>query len=761
MEFSCKLMLRFFLMVLLFSGAGCFRDPNLQKQRYFDSGTQYFQKGKYPEAIIEFQNAIQIDKNFAEAHYQLAQCYLRQSLWPNAYRELTLTLELEPKNRKARLDEANLLFEARQFQNARDHALSILQGEPAEVGAQLLLADCDAELGNKEEAVVEAEKGVRMAPDKPAPYLTLGLLQENVQRFSDAEQNLQKAVSIDPNLLSARLGLGSFYQRQNRWAEAETQYRAAIEVDKGSSIPRASLASLYLAWGKKDLAEQTLMEAKKALSNDSAGYQILGNFYLANGESEKALSEFASLHQEHPNDLVVKKRYIQLLIQNKQLDQASKLNEEILKKNSRDADSLIFKGQCLNQEQKSTEAIPVLETAVKSNPDDPVGHFELGISYAATGNFVGAEKEWREAVQLKPSMLDAQQALATLALRNGDIGLLEQCAAEWLKDSPSAPQGYLMRGMSRMKKGDAPGAESDLRRAIELDPRNAAAHAQLGDLRLLQKRFADAEKLYEQALEDDPQSSEALQGLANLFLAQKQPEKALRRVQEQIHKVPDNSGFYLLLGETMLGNRKPAEAQTSLQKAVELDKNNLNAFLLLAQVQEATGQLNAAETTYESSIRENPRDVRSYVRFGELEERQGNWQKAQQLYEKALQIHVDQPDAANNLSYLLLEHGGDANYALSLAQIARRGMPDSANTADTLAWAYYKKGIYGSAIELLREAIKKVPQNSTYYYHLGLAYQKTDNPELARANFQHALQIDPKSPRAEEIRRALTDLTAR
>src|SRR3984957_9143430 len=56
----------------------CHRNPQVAKQKYFDKGAQYFQQGKYNEAAIEFQNALQIDSNFADAHYQLALCYLKR-----------------------------------------------------------------------------------------------------------------------------------------------------------------------------------------------------------------------------------------------------------------------------------------------------------------------------------------------------------------------------------------------------------------------------------------------------------------------------------------------------------------------------------------------------------------------------------------------------------------------------------------------------------------------------------------------------------
>src|SRR5580704_5166709 len=89
---------------------GCNRNPQVAKQRYLDKGTAYFQKGKYREAAIEDQNAIQIDSQFAPAHYQLAQCYLKLSDWARAYQELMRTVDLDPGNSKAQLDITNLLL---------------------------------------------------------------------------------------------------------------------------------------------------------------------------------------------------------------------------------------------------------------------------------------------------------------------------------------------------------------------------------------------------------------------------------------------------------------------------------------------------------------------------------------------------------------------------------------------------------------------------------------------------------------------------
>jgi len=90
-------------------------------------------------------------------------------------------------------------------------------------------------------------------------------------------------------------------------------------------------------------------------------------------------------------------------------------------------------------------------------------------------------------------------------------------------------------------------------------------------------------------------------------------------------------------------------------------------------------------------------------------------------------------------------------------------MPDSPDAADTLGWVYYQKGAYQSAVSLLQEALRlqekiKAPDNPDLHYHLALAYQKTNQPLLARQHFERVLKIDPSYSEASEIKKQLGSL---
>src|SRR6266700_7121118 len=110
---------------LLFSARH--RDPNVHKQKFFKSGQEYFEQGKYREAVIQFQNATQIDPHFAAAHYSLAQSYLKLEQWPSAYQELVRTVDIEPTNFSAHLELANLLIAGNQLKQAHEHVDLLLE----------------------------------------------------------------------------------------------------------------------------------------------------------------------------------------------------------------------------------------------------------------------------------------------------------------------------------------------------------------------------------------------------------------------------------------------------------------------------------------------------------------------------------------------------------------------------------------------------------------------------------------------------------
>ena len=749
---------------------GCSRDPNVRKQKYFDSGEKYFAQGKYKEAAIQYANAIQVDSRFARAHYQLGETYLKVGDTTRAFQELTRTVELAPDNYRAHTDLANLLLTVRgadgapspeYLSQAKIHLDLLRARQPDNSETHEAWANYDAVQNKLPAALQEMQQAIAADPQKPELYLLMALLQIRANQPDQGEISLQKAIALDPKSMNAQMALGGFYQSRNRFEEAERQFRRAIDVDRRNPAPRGAFIRLLMAENKKDETEAFLKQTKIDLADNSEGYRMLGDFYFATGQMDKAAAEYASLYIDHPKDPLVKRNYIQILILKNRLDEASRLDNEILKNSPHDVDALIYKGQIQLHKGDSAGAVDSLQNALRKDPDSAIAHYQLGLAYEQQHNDARAESEWRDAVRLRPDLTDAQRALAALELKNGELDALLQTAQQIITAQPNSADGYLLKAVAEQNRQRYAEAQQDAQHAMQVAPQIPAPYVQMGNIDLLQKRFAEAEKDYRQALDKDPSSAEGLSGLMNTYFAQKQFDKAVAAANAQIAKSPTNSIFYDLLGTALFNGKKDFPgAETALRKSIDLDKNNLDSIEKLGKVEIQEGSADQALALYQQSIKDNPKDIRFYILSGELYEGRQDWDNAKSMYQQALALQPDQPLASNNLAYVILQQGGNVDLALAMAQTARRGMPESPNAADTLGWAYYQKGIYQSAIDQFQESLKLIekhsfPDDSAVHYHLGLAYQKANQTALARQQLEKALKLSPNNA---DARKALSDL---
>jgi tetratricopeptide (TPR) repeat protein len=739
--------------------SGCHRDPNVRKQKYFESGQKYSAQGKDREAAIQFSNALKIDKNFADAHYALAQAFLHMGALTSAYGELQRTVDLQPANYKARIDLGNILLAGGKIDEAQAQANATLAAQPNNADAHALLSRIAARRGQKDVALAEIHRAMELAPNEAALHETFALLEagDSTQTVS-VEEELKKSVALDPHSINAKLLLAAFYVKNNRFQDAEQMCWGAVTADPKNLSARESLAQVVLREGDQARAEQVLRQASDDLADNPQGVRMLADYYARSGQIDKARAEFASLAQKYPKNLNVQEGYVRILLQVKDYGTAQTVVTGLMKKNSKDPQVAALNGIVLLNNGKPGDAVMALQDAANNTPKDAFIQYWLGKAALAKGDSGLAEKSFRQAAQLQPPGLEAQEELARLAGQRGDMTLLADVADKTIATAPRFPGGYLWRAAVELNHNSPDKAEADLKTAITNAPRSSQAYLMLGELRMAQKRYPEGTALLEQTLQLDPNSIGAMRGLVGYDLFQKKPAQALDRLKAQIAKSPKNSGLYDLLAQLQIQNKNLDEAAATTQKAMQVNPEDGEAVALYAQLEVQRGQVGTAIGAWEQWSKAHPSNAGVLAILGMLEESRGDKKKAEEYYKKALQIQPEQPVASNNLAYMMLENGGNADVALTLAQTARRGMPNSPNSADTLAWAYYYKGTYGFARDLLEDAVKANPSSAAMQYHLGMVYSKMRDKTNAALHLKKAISLAPDSPTAKDAQAALQGL---
>src|SRR5438874_4321076 len=172
---------------------GCSKDP----KKLVESGKNFLAESKPNEAVIQLRNAIQMNSQLPEAHYNLALAYLALGAVGDATQELEKTVTLQPGNVPAQLKHGNLLLLDRKFDEARAAAELILKQEPANIRAHILLGSSYAGILNLNESIEELRRVFEIQPKLLPAYLDLSAAPNFKRQPESAEAAFKKAMSLE------------------------------------------------------------------------------------------------------------------------------------------------------------------------------------------------------------------------------------------------------------------------------------------------------------------------------------------------------------------------------------------------------------------------------------------------------------------------------------------------------------------------------------------------------------------------------------
>ena len=82
--------------------------------------------------------------------------------------------------------------------------------------------------------------------------------------------------------------------------------------------------------------------------------------------------------------------------------------------------------------------------------------------------------------------------------------------------------------------------------------------------------------------------------------------------------------------------------------------------------------------------------------------------------------------------------------------------PEDGYIMDSMAWVYYRMGQPKKALDIIQEAIKRVPKDPVMHEHLGDIYLSLGKRDQAAGAYQKALEYEHSEP--EKIQEKLKGL---
>jgi tetratricopeptide (TPR) repeat protein len=239
--------------------------------------------------------------------------------------------------------------------------------------------------------------------------------------------------------------------------------------------------------------------------------------------------------------------------------------------------------------------------AVAADPKDFTAHFYLAQAFGFLHRNAEGVEEYRKTLELKPGLYEAQLNAGILLMRMnepaGALPLLAQAAEQ-------KPEEYLPRyslAVAQYQTGALEDAEASYRKALDLDPKSAAAEAGLAHALLRQNKVDDAAPHFQKAAELDPQYKPGLLELADVYEKNHQTSEAAAIYRQ----FPDNPAIQERLGQMMLETRQYADALPRLEAAYAKEQNEANR-VPLATAYIFTGQLEKALALLPAAVQAEP-----------------------------------------------------------------------------------------------------------------------------------------------------------
>ena len=758
---------------------------------FLERGKQALDSEQYEEAVIEYRNVLQIDPNNAEAHFALAKSYTQLQKLKEAYWELHESVRLDPDNREARVSYAQFSLIARDYDEVLAQADAILEREPSFAAAYTLRGQAIAALERFDEASEAFAKAVELSDEEDLPGHLLNVIQYETGRGNNeaAKQYIDRLVEVDPGYRSyaslaryyARSGepekaeeafrksldfaqkknraaayrtLAAFYFNQGRPDEgAATLEKGIGDVDEGKLDLIYMLASFYRSQGDEQKADAMMVRATEAEPDAVEPLLILSSYRGRKGEIDLALEAVDRALALEPENRGAQLRRAELLVDSGYhkkdpalVDEGRSIVEGVLAEEPSNPEALFVRAKSEMAELDPKAAVATLRSALDVRPDWAQARFVLGSALMMLGDRNGARAELARAVELDPSQLEARRALARIHAALGEHEYAIEQGRQYLKAKPDDASMRILVAQSLVALGKRDEAYEELAK-IPSEERNADSWYAYARLQLSEGKVDEARAALMKANELQPNHPEILRWLHRIDVATGRGEESKQRILAAVEAEPDNAALVRLRGQLAIAEGDLEAAEAAFKRAVELDPDDAGAYTQLASFYRATGRLDEAVRIFRKSVEDNPGSARLHERLGILLATQGRTDEAMREYERAIELDDSLAESKNNLAYLLAETGGDLDRALDLAQEAKALRPDNPNTADTLGWVLYKRGIPSAAIGYLREAAAGMspdePALAVVRHHLALAYEQNEQPDKALETIDAALKDLP------------------
>lgn len=524
--------------------------PNLsenERKRWesaYQAGAKAAEAGEMKEALKAFEQALALDKEYAELHFYLARCQEALGEEDKARRQYEQARDWDGLRFRADTTLNDIIREEAARESMGAHLVDsaeLLGGKGRIPGRDLLWEHVHLNLhGNYALARLLAEKVSSILETRNAAAQAWPDLKRCLQHLGFSDWDHYEVLEI----LRQRIERAPFTQQSNHQAEFQNH------LDQMKKI-RARLGPAQL--------EAAIKTGRAALT-------------------------------QWPGDWVLQERLARRLKQKGEADEAITLWESVIASLPHYAEAHCQMGLLKLRKGQAAEAAASLRRALQLKPDYPEALDGLGQVLASVKKFKEAIELYKKALELRPGYSEAHARLARAYEETGQIDAARAHYQESLRLKPDNWEASTGLGRLRDQQGGLSEEVAYYEKILAANPQDAQAHFNLGNALRGLGRLAEAQAHFHQAVRLKPNYAEAHNRLGFELARQGQDTEALRHFEEAVRLKPDLAEAHLNLGVALARLQRMDEAVTHFTEALRWNPQDATARKYLEEARRRGGR---------------------------------------------------------------------------------------------------------------------------------------------------------------------------
>ena len=375
---------------------------------YFMQGEFLLNQGNYALAVLEFQDALDIDPNASTIHVSIADAYRRLGRSKHAENHLKIAIELNPKEISGRELLGQLYLMDRQYESAMNQFLSLVRIDKNNDNYLSILGDLNKIQRHWNKSIEFYLKAFEVNPQNFKALENAMQVSLSAELFDQAEIICKKLVQYNP-------------RNTSYWMT----YKQITAYNKNYESTLIAINEL-----EKIDGETTTLALEK-----SAVMQELNDM-------EAAIKILLEIHNADSIDIHIVKRLVSLFLENENYIDADAYNKVLLQEFSDDPSGYINAAIISLNSDSPDAAIKYLEPNISKLTDNYSALYLLGTSYFQIADLSNAEKYLNLSLNVYPQSRSSKHTLAMIYDQTGQWIKSDSLYLQLIKTDSTDAQAY-------------------------------------------------------------------------------------------------------------------------------------------------------------------------------------------------------------------------------------------------------------------------------------------------------------------------------